>query len=139
LFVSSLETCRNLTSSAASSDAIFVYLFWQFTGSWISGAQYRFLRANTDIWRKIRIFVSALQLRCRAWYGSLGLIAGPIWKMSCNNLLLSHILLQYVDFCMSNNSKQSVLVITLETVCKLYPRRWHLNGNSYSARRIYLS
>jgi hypothetical protein len=32
--------------------------------------------------------ISALQLRCRAWYGSLGLIPGPIWKMSCNNLLL---------------------------------------------------
>jgi hypothetical protein len=42
---------------------------------------------------------------------SLGLIAGPIWKMSCNNLLLSHILLQYVRFCMSNNSRKSVLVI----------------------------
>jgi hypothetical protein len=32
--------------------------------------------------------ISALQLRCRAWYGSLRLIPGPIWKMSCNNLLL---------------------------------------------------
>ena len=32
--------------------------------------------------------ILALQLRCRAWYGSLGLIPGPIWKMSCNNLLL---------------------------------------------------
>ena len=31
--------------------------------------------------------ISALQLRCRGWYGSLGLIPGPIWKMSCNNLL----------------------------------------------------
>jgi hypothetical protein len=36
--------------------------------------------------------ISALQLRRRAWYGSLGLSPGPIWKMSCNNLLLSHIL-----------------------------------------------
>ena len=34
--------------------------------------------------------ISALQLCCRAWYGSLGLIPGPIWKMSCNNLLLLH-------------------------------------------------
>ena len=33
--------------------------------------------------------ISALQLCCRAWYGSLGLIPGPIWKRSCNNLLLS--------------------------------------------------
>jgi hypothetical protein len=29
--------------------------------------------------------ISALQLRCRAWYGSLGLIPGPIWKMSCKH------------------------------------------------------
>ena len=33
----------------------------------------------------------------------------------------------------------SICTMTLETVCKIYPRRWHLNGNSYSARRIYLS
>ena len=33
--------------------------------------------------------ISSLQLRCQAWYGSLGLIPGPIWKLSCNNLLLS--------------------------------------------------
>jgi hypothetical protein len=32
--------------------------------------------------------ISALQLRCWVWYGSLGLIPGSIWKMSCNNLLL---------------------------------------------------
>ena len=32
--------------------------------------------------------ISALQLRCRDWYGSLGLIPGPIWKMSCNTLLI---------------------------------------------------
>jgi hypothetical protein len=32
--------------------------------------------------------ISALKLRCRAWYGSLVLIPGPLWKMSCNNLLL---------------------------------------------------
>jgi hypothetical protein len=30
----------------------------------------------------------SLQLGCRAWYGSLWMIQGPIWKMSCNNLLL---------------------------------------------------
>ena len=48
--------------------------------------------------------ITTFQLRCRAWYRSLGLIPGPIWKMSCNNLLLSHILLQCVRFCMSNNS-----------------------------------
>jgi hypothetical protein len=32
--------------------------------------------------------ISAIQLRSWAWYGSLELIPGPIWKMSCNNLLL---------------------------------------------------
>ena len=26
----------------------------------------------------------------------------------------------------------SICTMTLETVCKIYPRRWHLNGNSYS-------
>ena len=31
------------------------------------------------------------------------------------------------------------LMMTLATVCKIYPRRWHLNGNSYSTRRIHLS
>jgi hypothetical protein len=35
--------------------------------------------------------ISALQLRCRSWYGSIGLIPGPIWKMLCNNLLIFHI------------------------------------------------
>ena len=29
--------------------------------------------------------------------------------------------------------------MTLESVCKIYPRRSHLNGNSYSRRRIHLS
>jgi hypothetical protein len=33
----------------------------------------------------------------------------------------------------------SICTMTLETVCKIYPRRWHLNGNSYSTRRIYLN
>ena len=28
-------------------------------------------------------------LHCRAWYGSFGLIPRMIWKMSCNNLLIS--------------------------------------------------
>ena len=34
-----------------------------------------------------------------------------IWKMYCNKLLLSHVLLQYVCFCMSNKRQKSVLVI----------------------------
>jgi hypothetical protein len=31
--------------------------------------------------------ISPVELRCRAWYGSLVLIPGLIWKMSWNNLL----------------------------------------------------
>jgi hypothetical protein len=34
---------------------------------------------------------------------------------------------------------QTMSICTLETVCKIYSRRWHLNGNSYSTRRIHLS
>jgi hypothetical protein len=33
----------------------------------------------------------------------------------------------------------SICTMTIESVCKIYPRRWHLNRNSYSARRIHLS
>jgi len=33
----------------------------------------------------------------------------------------------------------SICTMTLENVCKIYPRRWHLNGNSYSTRHIHLS
>ena len=33
----------------------------------------------------------------------------------------------------------SICTRTLETVCKIDPRRWHLNWNSYSTRRIHLS
>ena len=37
--------------------------------------------------------------------------------------------------------KYTFLICTmkLETVCKIYSRRWHLNENSYSTRRIHLS
>jgi hypothetical protein len=33
----------------------------------------------------------------------------------------------------------SICTMTLESVCKIYPRRCHLNGNSYSSWRIHLS
>jgi hypothetical protein len=33
----------------------------------------------------------------------------------------------------------SICTMTLETVCKIYPRPWHLNGNSYSTQHIHLS
>jgi hypothetical protein len=31
-----------------------------------------------------------------------------------------------------------LITMTLESVCKIYPRRWHLNGNFYSTRRIHI-
>jgi hypothetical protein len=31
----------------------------------------------------------------------------------------------------------SICTMTLETVWKIYPRRWHLNGNSYSKRLFH--
>jgi hypothetical protein len=33
----------------------------------------------------------------------------------------------------------SICTMTLECVCKIYPRRWHLSGNSYSTQRMHLS
>jgi hypothetical protein len=113
--------------------------------------------------------ISAFQFRCRAWYGSLGLIPGTIWKTSCNNILLQ-LPVQSVPITtnlVSSNPAQtsctrynimkilkrvafvqlanifalslvskiyqttSICKMTLETVCKIYPRRWHLNGNMF--------
>jgi hypothetical protein len=54
--------------------------------------------------------ISALQLCCRAWYRSLGMIPGPIWKMSCNNLLI--LLKRYQTMLICKMS------MTLESVCK---------------------
>jgi hypothetical protein len=35
--------------------------------------------------------------------------------------------------CFQKYTKQCwTMTLDLETVCKIYPRRWHLNGNSYS-------
>ena len=51
----------------------------------------------------------------------------------------------YIDFfhaltfiLQKRSQTMSIWTMTLESVCKIYPRRWHLNGNSYSTRRIYL-
>ena len=33
----------------------------------------------------------------------------------------------------------SIYTMTSESVCKIYPRCWHLNGNSFSTRRIHLT
>jgi hypothetical protein len=51
--------------------------------------------------------ISALQLRCRAWYGSLGLIPRPIWKMSCNNLLIFPEPACYKCFIIPNETKKT--------------------------------
>ena len=32
-----------------------------------------------------------------------------------------------------------ICTVTLESGCKIYPRHWHLNENSYSTRLIHLS
>ena len=41
----------------------------------------------TLIYPYLPSYIRICHISCRAWYGSLGLIPGPIWKMSCNNLL----------------------------------------------------
>ena len=46
------------------------------------------IKRRHDIFHIIPQHIPALQLRCQAWYGSLGLILEPTWKMSCNNLLI---------------------------------------------------
>jgi hypothetical protein len=77
--------------------------------------------------------ISALQLRCRAWYGSLGLIPGPIWKMSYNNLLiltlrwhngLAHMTADnnivrsiFYSYLFQIYQAMSICTMTLETVC----------------------
>jgi hypothetical protein len=49
-----------------------------------------------------------------------------------------HIFLFRVWFQKYTKQCRSVCTMTLETVCKIYPRHWHLNGNSYSTWRIHL-
>jgi hypothetical protein len=67
--------------------------------------------------------ISALQLRCRAWYGSLGLIPGPIWKMSCNNLLLLMVIcIDKHSYCESHilNHLTSSMTIIYNTTFRWY-------------------
>ena len=73
-------------------------------------------------------------------------IAKKIYEQTnCENKILNSVaFVQLANIFFSNlvskiYQTMSICTITLETVCKIYPRRWHLNGNSYSARRIYLS
>jgi hypothetical protein len=56
--------------------------------------------------------------------------------------LLSHILLQYVRFCMYNNSYNYISqcwLFALRANIRIGPQTSVLNGNSYSRRRIHLS
>jgi hypothetical protein len=102
----------------------------------------------------------------QSWRANMGrgLIPWTIWTISCLNLF-THIL--YIDFFQAFtfiwqkrslnwqsakiNPQESCLcsackyccfefcTMTLESVCKIYTRRWHLNGNSYSRRRMHLT
>ena len=42
--------------------------------------------------------IAALQLRCRAWNGSLGLIPGTIWKILCHNLFITYFTLTFLKY-----------------------------------------
>jgi hypothetical protein len=51
--------------------------------------------------------ITAFKLRSLAWYGSLMLIPGMIWKMHmpCNNLLLLYTWQEYDTFCICNKGE----------------------------------
>ena len=92
-----------------------------------------------------------------------GLIPGTIWKISCHNLFITFYIyfFQALTFILQKRSLSwqiakinpyeryicstckyfcfEFCTMTLESVCKIYPRRWHLNENSYSRRHIHLS
>ena len=98
-----------------------------------------------------------------------GLITGPIWKIPSHNLFITYFTLTFssVDFYITEKifemkncenksfvqlpnifvsnlvSKRyqtmSICTMMLESVCKIYPRRRHLIGNSYSTRCIHLN
>ena len=91
-----------------------------------------------------------------------------IWKIPCHNLLITYfslIFFQALSFILQKRSLnwqiaklnpeesslcssckyfffesgfKKICTMTLESVCKIYPRRWHLNGNFYSTRRIHI-
>jgi hypothetical protein len=109
-----------------------------------------------------------LQYQARQWSWMTdmgrGLIPRTIWKSSCHNLFITYFTLTFfkhwpiyvrkhpwtdklrkqnpLENCLSSTCKYfhfEFCTLTLESVCIIYPRRWHLNGNSYSRRRIHLS
>ena len=67
-------------------------------------------------------------------------IAKKIFELTnCENksLILSNI---FVSSLVSKRYQTiSICTLTLESVCKIYPRCWHLNGNSYSTRHVHFS
>ena len=94
------------------------------------------------------------QARQQSWRADMGrwLIPGTIWKNSCHDLFITYFTLTFSKhwllYCKKDLwtdklrklcSTMSICTMTLETVCKIYPRRWHLNRNSYSTRRIHFS
>jgi hypothetical protein len=117
--------------------------------------QYGYLRANTDI----RIF--ALKVNNQHWLLAIighaktnTLQQNMFLRIYFRNLSVQRSFLQYKNQCLervnvkyvinifhivSDINPRLITTLTLETVCKIYPRRWHLNGNSYSTRRIHLS
>jgi len=60
------------------------------------------------------------------------------WQIA-KNKSLRELTVQLANIFVSSLVSKICRPMTLETVCKIYPRRWHLNGNSYSTRRIHFS
>ena len=106
----------------------------------------------------------SLRLPYQAWQWNWradmdrGLIPGMIWKISCHNLFITYFTLTFSKhwllyckkdllfnlqiFCFESGLKNIPSNVDLYNDvrnCKIYPRCWHLNGNSYSTQRIRLS
>ena len=60
------------------------------------------------------------------------------WPFPCIDFYIAKKIFELTN-CENKSLRASICTMTLETVCKIYTRRWHLNGNSYSTRRIHLS
>jgi hypothetical protein len=68
--------------------------FWQYKSQCLEKVNVKYVIKR--LWHEIFHIVpginprpiSVLQLHCRTWYGGLGLIPGPIWKMACNLLIM---------------------------------------------------
>ena len=61
-----------------------------------------------------------------------------LWTDKLTNKSLRELPLIFVSSLVSKlYQTMSICTMTLESVCKIYPRRWHLNGNSYSTQ-VYI-